>query len=66
LYHSLVGSPQDLDVGSTKRKLGRPDGGGTRFDFIDPIEKLTHRGLIAASGLRRELHRRTVASAMAV
>src|SRR5450830_1320305 len=56
LFHSLIGRPQDFDVGGTKRKLTRLNGGGAGFDFVYPIEELTHRRLIAARGLSSELH----------
>src|ERR1700689_3845163 len=60
LFHadSHIGRPQDFDVGSTKRKLARLNGGVAGFDFVHPIEKLSHRRLIPACGLCSELHRR--------
>ena len=56
LFHSFIGRPQDFDVGSAERKLGRPNGGGTSFDFVNPVEEPTYRRLIAASGFGSELH----------
>src|SRR5215216_3249455 len=56
LFHTVIGRPDDFDVGSTERKLGRLNAGGTGFDFINPVEEPTYRRLIAASGFGSELH----------
>ncbi len=56
LFHALIGRPDDFDVGSTERKLGRLNAGGTGFDFVNPVEESTHRRLIAARGFGSELH----------
>jgi hypothetical protein len=58
LFHSLIGGPKDFDVGSAERKLGWLNGGGTGFDFVNPVEEPTHRRLIAARSLCSKLHRR--------
>src|SRR5262245_23656051 len=57
LFHALVGRAENVDVGRTEWKLGRLGGGGTGFDFVDPIEKLAQHHLIAAGGLGSELKR---------
>src|SRR6266404_3285658 len=41
LLHSLIGRPEDFDVGSAERKLNRLNGGGTGFDFVNPVEEPT-------------------------
>jgi hypothetical protein len=53
---TVVGRLDDFDVGSTERKLGRLNAGGTGFDFVNPVEEPTYRRLIAASGFGSELH----------
>src|SRR6266487_6804565 len=58
LFHTVIGRPDDFDVGSTERKLARLNGGGTGFDFVNPVEEPTHRRLIAARSLCSKLHRR--------
>jgi hypothetical protein len=57
LLHSLIGRPEDFDVGSAERKLSRLNG-DTGFDFVNPVEEPTHRSLIAARSLCSKLHRR--------
>src|SRR3974390_418801 len=58
LFHSLVSRSQHFDVRSAERKLGGPNGGSTGFEFVDPVEELVYRPLIAARSFCGMLHSR--------